>query len=201
MGVNVGISFHLKTLGTVSIELLSPYHKELIDRFDCDRKEQNEFIKSRAWEEYTRGFSTVYLVIRDGKLIAYFSLSPFSIRERDIAKDSKDGLLQDTGFSELPYSAIPMILFGQYGVDKEYQGKGVGSEILREIIIPIALEKALNLGGLGLALHTSEDVVDFYKKQEYDGRGFDIIHVGNRTYTLAYWFVHLIRSEREENLE
>ncbi|HHI00544.1 MAG TPA: N-acetyltransferase [Thermococcus litoralis] len=200
----MGISFHLKTLGTVSIELLSPYHKESIEKFDCGREEQDEFIKSRAWEEYTRGFSTVYLIVRDNKLVAYFSLSPFSIRKRDIAKDSRKGLLQDTGFSELPYSAIPMILLGQYGVDKEYQGKGVGSEILKEIIIPIALEKALSLGGLGLVLHTYEDVVGFYRKQEYDGRNFEVIHVGKgdeKTYMLAYWFVHLIRVEREEDFE
>ncbi|WP_240703197.1 GNAT family N-acetyltransferase [Thermococcus indicus] len=92
---------------------------------------------------------------------------------------------------DIKYSSVPTILLGQFGIQREYRGMGVGGEILAKVIKPYAVLYAAQIGGIGLSLHAKKEVAKkFYldHKKNPLAAGFQIVSAGS-TYELFYPFL------------
>lgn len=194
----------LEALGeNVRVEFLSESYIDLIKAFDSGEggEEQTEFARVKAWDSHERCLSTVFVILsRENSLISYFTLSPFivSLKIREDMPENKKELVEDLRARlvellgmDIEYSSVPTILLGQFGLQKEYRGRGLGGEILAKIVKPYAVLYAAQIGGVGLSLHAKKRVAKrFYlnPKKNPLAEDFQVVSKGG-TYELFYPFV------------
>ena len=193
----------LERLGEkVRVEFLNKKYVNLIRSFDAGEngKDQTEFARVKAWDSHERCLSTVFVVLCGGSLVSYFTLSPFIVslkirkdmseKEKKRVENLKAKLVELIGM-DIEYSSVPTILLGQFGLQKEFRGRGIGGEILAKIIKPYAVLYAAQIGGVGLSLHAKKKVT---KKVYLDPKNnplageFQVVSKGS-TYKLFYPFV------------
>ena len=161
----MALSFFLQVLNReVQIRRIRKNDCVRIERFTCGSEEQDSFLKEKAISYHAAGLTTVYLVLLEDEILAYFTISPFTLNYKklsdNIRKEIEDGL-----GTTVDVKRIPVLLLGQFAVEKKYQNRGVGSEILGKIIIPIAIAIAEQIGGIGLCVHTTPKLAEnFYQR-------------------------------------
>jgi GNAT superfamily N-acetyltransferase len=129
--------------------------------FDCAREEQNRFLHERAWRDQQAWLSTTYLYYEAGVVVAY-------------ATAAMDAVILGTREKprSIPYKFISSLKVLQLGVDRRFQGQGVGSQVLIDIIA-LARAVAKQVGCRYVTLDAQPDLVTWYQS-----RGFQI----NRTW-------------------
>jgi predicted N-acetyltransferase YhbS len=148
----------------LKIEKLSKYHKK--DNFNCGNSFLNVFIKKYAFQNQKRYFIGTTYVISDenNNIIAYVTLSVTSIKKESIEEKK-------------PYDELPVLLIARLAVDKNYQGKGLGKELLK-FSITKALGLSEDLGCIGIVVDSKPEAVNFYSQF-----GFVEIETIPKTYT------------------
>jgi GNAT superfamily N-acetyltransferase len=85
--------------------------------FDCGRDEQNLFLHDRAWPDQQALLSTTYLLTYDAVITGYVTVCMSGIaldrRERGPA---------------IRYQDVSALKLAQLGVDRAYQGRGIGHD-------------------------------------------------------------------------
>jgi GNAT superfamily N-acetyltransferase len=100
------------------IELLSDSHDR--SPFDCGNDELNAFLTAYAstWSAWDIGRTFVAIPSRrQRRVVGYYTLGMASV--------SSPALEEKLGVSH-----VPVVLLDRLAVDKEYQGKGIGAELL-----------------------------------------------------------------------
>lgn len=91
--------------------------------FDCGRPEQNSFLYDHAWEDQQELLSVTYLHYLGGIFAGFSTLAmdgvPLSFRERGI---------------RIRYETVPAVKLAQLGVDRSFQGTGLGTSIVDDAI-------------------------------------------------------------------
>jgi GNAT superfamily N-acetyltransferase len=115
-------------------EVLSEKHKSLRGAFCCGEDVLDEYLQRRARQDMKRGLSVVH-ILRDEErecIAGYYTLSSEVIERGELPAELERGLGKNRVF--------PAILLGRLAVDLEYQGEGLGRELLLD-----ALYRALEL--------------------------------------------------------
>jgi GNAT superfamily N-acetyltransferase len=119
--------------------------------FDCGRPQQNAFLYDRAWLDQKESLSTTYLFYVEGVLAAYATLFmdslPLSRRER----------------GPIPYRNVSAVKLGQLGVDRRFQGRGIGRYAV-DFSIHLALDVAERVACRYLTLDAESDLVGWYDR-------------------------------------
>lgn len=152
-----------------------------IDEFCCGNEIIDNFLKNLAISNNERKLSKTYVLCReeDKKVIAFFSLSASRLNTGDARIFGMD--------------KVPVALLGQLGVDKNYNGRNLGKNLIK-----IALEKAYRVGKMIacrlLLIETTPDNINYYLKKVH--MGFE--HFGiRRNYNILY--IDLLKYERNRN--
>jgi len=91
--------------------------------FDCGREDQNTFLYERAWPDQQEKVSATYLYYVHGILAGYASVCmdslPLGTRERGLT---------------IRYKDIGAMKLAQLGVDRQFQGRGLGALIVADVI-------------------------------------------------------------------
>ena len=91
-----------------------------MSRFDCGIPGINAWLQRKARLNEAKGGARTYVVgVRD-RVIAFYSLAASSVERRRVS--SRVG-------RSMP-EPIPVILLGQLAVDSDYQGRGLGADLL-----------------------------------------------------------------------
>lgn len=94
-----------------------------LEAFECGVSIVDEWLHNRAASSKRSGTAVTYVTADDDGIIAgFFTLSCSSVAR----EDAGGWLARNTP------SRIPVILLGMLGVDKRYQGIGIGSDLLAE---------------------------------------------------------------------
>ena len=145
----------------LSIKLLKPEHAEIVKRFSCGRKDEDDFLHNDALPSQNARLSETYLLIENqrNKIISYITIAVGSFQ---LAEDRKMGNVR---LSDKPYRVysnhMPCMLIGKLATDANETGKG-GATYLIDFAVIKALEA--NLPIPFIALHAYHELVDFYKK-------------------------------------
>ena len=91
-----------------------------VSQFDSGIDSLNTWLQRKARLNEAKGGARTYVVCDGDRVIAFYSLAASSVERRRIS--SRVG-------RNMP-EPIPVILLGQLGVDVNYQGRGLGSDLL-----------------------------------------------------------------------
>ena len=106
-------------MGTLSApEPISERHD--VSRFDSGMHSLNTWLQRKARLNEAKGGARTYVVCDGDRVIAFYSLAASSVERRRVS--SRVG-------RSMP-EPIPVILLGQLAVDTNYQGRGLGTDLL-----------------------------------------------------------------------
>jgi len=142
-------------------------------QFDCGNEELNHFFYTDANDFIREDYSQLYLsrIKETSEILGFFTLSCTSIRseEREFVSIEKIARY------------IPGLLLGMFAVDKKYQEKGVGTDLLKKAV-HLSLNTSVSVGCRCLIVDSliNEKLINFYQKIGFEfvneSLGVDILH-------------------------
>lgn len=154
-----------------------------LKQFNCGETKINHFLKSNALSWQQENLTSCKVLIKNEKVIGFFTLSPSSIKKKYFPKAK---------LVEYP-NDVPIILLGMMGVDKLQKGKGIGSIILTEALLwsyKLHTESELNFKALGVDA-LNEKSATFFTYQ-----GFERIPNTNKLFISIENIINNLKSER-----
>ena len=103
--------------------------KEQRGEFDCGEASLNNWLATQAGQSMKSRDAVTYLLLDDHRIAGYFCISAGSV-----AKESAPAEL-----TRRAPNPIPVIVMGRFAIDVEYQGQGLGADLLAH-----AVRRALN---------------------------------------------------------
>jgi GNAT superfamily N-acetyltransferase len=126
--------------------------------FDCGKPALNEWLKSHALANQSKGFTRVIVACEDMRVVGFYGLAPTAVPPPLLSRAIKTGRHPDP---------IPAILLGQFAVDKVYAGRGLGSALLHHALTR-AVAGAEAIGGRALVVRA----VDGEAERFWQSNGF-----------------------------
>jgi GNAT superfamily N-acetyltransferase len=118
---------------------------------DCGRDEQNEHLRSRAWQDQEQRVSTTYLLDHFGAVAGYVTVCmdslPLTRRERGLA---------------IRYKYVSALKLAQLGIDLRFQGRGLGTRAVG-IVTRLAQRVGEQVGCRYLTVDAQRDLVPWYE--------------------------------------
>ncbi len=128
-----------------------------MSRFDCGVPGINAWLQRKARLNESKGGARTYVVCAQDHVIAFYSLAASSVERRRVS--SRVG-------RSMP-EPIPVILLGQLAVDVDYQGRGLGSDLLFDAGRR-ALTAAGVIGARAIVVQAlDEQVARFYRRHGF----------------------------------
>lgn len=126
--------------------------------FDCGAPTIDAWLRTQAHRNEAGGASRTYVVAVDGTVVAFYSLSAFSLQ-----RSTMTGRVS----RNMP-DPIPAILIGRLAVDRSCSRQGIGTGLLRDALLRCR-DISEDLGARVVAVEAiGEDAATFY-----EARGFD----------------------------
>lgn len=123
--------------------------------FDCGREEQNRFLYDSAWRDQQERLSVTYLYYATDVFAAFATVCMTSIVLGSREKPRS-----------IPYKAVGGLLLAQLGVDRRYQGWGMGSGLVADWN-QFARELSRYIGCRYMVLDAQPELVPWYEKQGF----------------------------------
>jgi len=149
-----------------AIEKLRREH--LLDRFDCSKEDLNRFLKRQAWNSQQAHSAQTYVLVKDLRVLGYYSLAAGSVTHEEATERVKKGLARHP---------IPVILLARLAVDASVHGKGLGSALLKDALLRTA-QAADAIGARALLVHAKDDSAKaFYEHFTFEASPSDPYHL------------------------
>lgn len=146
-------------------EPLAAYHDT--GSFDCGSGALNTFLSRFALVNQASGASRTYAVLREARVVGYFSLAAASVEPRRAPARVTSGLARH---------AIPLTLLARLAVDLAEQGQGLGEALLKDAI-KRHLQAQVIVGSRALLAHAKDDqAAAFYLRYGFERSPSDSLH-------------------------
>ena len=134
---------------------ISPAHD--VSNFDCGRPVLDDWLKRSALKNEASDASRTYVVCEDGHVAAYYCLATGSV-----ARSEAPGPVR----RNMP-EPIPVMVIGRLAVDRRFQGRGLGTGLLRDAVLRTL--RAGEIAGLRAVLvHALDDeAAHFYRSHAF----------------------------------
>ncbi len=122
--------------------------------FDCGVAALDGWLARRALENQNEGASRTYVVCDGRKIAGYYALAVGSITRSQATGTMRRNMPEP----------IPVMVLGRLAVDRSWQGKGLGADMLGDAVR--RTHQAAQIAGIrGMVLEAlSEDAVRFYER-------------------------------------
>jgi GNAT superfamily N-acetyltransferase len=125
-----------------------------LDDFDCGQEALNRFLARYAWQNQQAGSSQTYVALADKEVVGYYTLVFGQVEYSDAPERLTKGLAQHP---------IPIMLLARLAIAVEWQGKGLGSGLLKDAMLR-TLQAADIAGIRAFAVHAKDDAArSFYE--------------------------------------
>ena len=128
--------------------------------FDCGAEELNRFIERYAYQsQQSQGARTYVSLSDDGKLAGFYTLAYGSVEYEDAPERTRKGLARHD---------VPVMVLARLGVAREFQGKGLGKQLLRDALLRTL--QAADIAGLrAVVVHAKdENAKKFYERYRFE---------------------------------
>ena len=126
--------------------------------FDCGVSTIDAWLQNQAHRNEAGGASRTYVVAVDGAVVAFYSLSAFSL-QRSVVTGRVSRNMPDP---------IPAILIGRLAVDRSFSGQQIGTGLLRDALLRCRAI-SLDLGARVVAV----EAIGAAAAAFYEERGFE----------------------------
>lgn len=110
--------------------------------------------KYAAKNQYLLHIGTTYVAEEGGRILGFVTVAPGSIRADDFPSLKLKGL---------PRYPLPVLRLARLAVDRNKQGQGLGSMLLRYVFLR-ALEMSETLGCVGVIVDSKPESLGYYEK-------------------------------------
>lgn len=136
-------------------EKLSPEHD--LASFDSGETALDEWLRRRAAQNESSGASRTYVICAGKRVVGYYSLAVGAATHEQVAGRIKRNMPDP----------IPVMILGRLAVDRTFQGKGIGTGLLKDAVLRTL--QAANIAGIrALLVHAISDSA----KRFYEAYGF-----------------------------
>jgi len=141
---------------------------DFISDFDCGDEELNEFFNNKAlpFKNQLLAKTCFFRHNETGKIVCAFSISPNALKAKDLPNSRQKKVKQLVPF-EKNLQSYPAFLVGRLGVSKEFNGQGIGSQLL-DYIKGFCLDNYPDFCRfLVVDAYNSPSVISFYLKSGF----------------------------------
>ena len=125
-----------------------------ISEFDCGDATLNEWLTKRALKNQKTGGSRTFVVCENNKVVGYYALASGSVERAEAPKNVARNMPQP----------IPVMVLARLAIDTSWQGKKVGSSLLKDALLRV-LSVSKNVGVRAVLVHAiSEEAKTFYQR-------------------------------------
>ena len=143
-------------------------NKLAIKSFDCGNIELNVFFRDYALNNDRNNIGKTFVLTNDDEIIGYFTLSSAQIIYNEVPNDER-----------LPKYPVPAARIARLAVSKEYQGNGIGSQLLKEALYKI-YQSSKTIAIYCIIVDAKPESIGFYVKY-----GFTPLKTNKSTYYLS----------------
>lgn len=118
--------------------------------FSCGKPALDEWLRSFALANQAKGFTRVIVVHEDGRVAGFYGVAPTSVAPAVLSRSLRTGR---------PPDPVPAILLGQFAVDRDYAGRGLGGALLRDALAR-CLAAADAIGGRAVIVHAIDTAAE-----------------------------------------
>jgi GNAT superfamily N-acetyltransferase len=116
--------------------------------FECGRASLDSWFRSKAWSNQILGVSRTNVVLDDGRVVAFVTLSSGHLAREWLPKSMQ---------RDQP-NPVPMTVLGRLAVAKTHQGRGLGRFMLKFAFLS-SIKAAEHVGTFGMLTHPADDAV------------------------------------------
>ncbi len=139
-----------------------------VENVDCGREELNQFLIRYAWANQQANASQTYVALIDNIVIGFYTLTVGAAAYEGAPERLAKGLARHP---------IPIMLLARLGVDKRWQGQGVGKGLLRDALQRTV--QAADIAGIrAFVVHAKDDQAkQFYERFNFIPSPTDPMHL------------------------
>lgn len=131
--------------------------------FDCAVADLDSWLQRRALRNEASGASRTYVISAAGRVVGYYALANGAILQQEATGRTRRNMPEP----------IPVMVIGRLAVDVAYQGRGLGSALLRDALLR-TLNAAAIVGIRAVLVHAiSEDAKRFYERAGFSASPVD----------------------------
>jgi len=135
-----------------------------ISEFDCGNESINKWLTLNAHHARAMGTANTYVFVRQGKVIAYYTLSAHRIQSTELP----------TSLSHGSPRSIPAFLIGKLGVTLTEQRKSLGTSLLTDAFLRICRATNSGLSARIIAVDAIDaQAINFYRKANFKSSPLD----------------------------
>ena len=129
-----------------------------LSSFSCGKPSLDDWLRSRALSNHQKGFTAVMVVHDDLRVVGYYGLAPTSVIPSGLPRSIRTGQPPDT---------VPCLLLGQLATDHRWDGKGIGTGLLRHAL-ERCVEASKLVGGRALLVNAvDDDAAKFWQRRGF----------------------------------
>lgn len=128
--------------------------RDLCDGFTSGDEALDAFFRQYAKQNERRSVTATSVAVVDGVLAGFVTVVPSGIDPARLK-----GLVKG-----LPRQSAGVLVLARMATDTRFQGKGIGSALLRDVVFAGALELAARFGCVGILVDAKPGAVAFYAK-------------------------------------
>jgi GNAT superfamily N-acetyltransferase len=134
----------------------------LVERFDCGNSALNDWLRLRAIKNEGRS-SRCFVICENNAVVGYYVLATGAVTHDNAPRDLRANLPNPT----------PVMVLGRLAVDKNYQRRGMGSDLLQDAL-KRALQASRAVGAMAVIVQAKDDdAIPFYASFGFHGFGDD----------------------------
>jgi len=149
-------------------KLLTVSEENMISGFDCGDEELNDFFNHKAFpfREQLLARTCFFRHDANSKVVCAFSLSPNALKAKDLPNNRQKKVKQFVP-REKTMQSYPAFLIGRFGVSLEFNGQGIGSQLMN-YIKGYCIDKFPDFCRfLVIDAYNSPSVLGFYQKNNF----------------------------------
>lgn len=124
-----------------------------VSAFDSGVPELDDWLERRALQNEASGASRSYVVSAAGRVVGYYALATGAVAQKEATGKVRRNMPEP----------IPVMVLGRLAIDREHQGRGLGSALLKDALMR-TLSVASIVGVRAILLHAiSDDARRFYE--------------------------------------
>jgi GNAT superfamily N-acetyltransferase len=136
-----------------TLEKLTGAHD--VSSFNCGKAPLDDWLRRFALTNQQNDSARTYVVLRDGRVAGYYSLSAGAVRREESPARIGKGLAKHP---------IGVILLARLAVDRSERGRGLGKQLLADALLR-AVNAADEIGARAVLVHAiDEEAANFYEK-------------------------------------